>query len=167
MVLPRGGQWLQLLTASCSQHRATVQGEGHIGTQLRRDLLQLRIVQPVQRRHDTQHGGGIGGPARHAAGHRNTLIDVHIQRLRHPRKLSGLPHQVAAIGGHFVRVGTGYRERRDPCSPLTNTHAHAVGQRQRLKHRGQLVIPVRSRIPHAQVQVHLPMRHGLVPQLRS
>ena len=52
VVLPRGGQWFQLLTASCSQHRATMQGEGHIGTQLRRDLLQLRIIQPVQHRHD-------------------------------------------------------------------------------------------------------------------
>ena len=163
MVLPRGGQWFQLLTASCSQHRATVQGEGHIGTQLRRDLLQLRIVQPVQRGHDAQHGGRIGGPARHATSHRNAFINVHIQRLGRPREFSSSPHQVAAIGGNFVRIGTGYRERHHPRSPLTNAHTHAVNQRQRLKHRGQLVIPIRSHIPHPQVQVHLPMCHGIVP----
>ena len=151
---------IHLFAAAQAKRRPSRQEERSVGSDARRDLAKQRErrAAPEPPEH-LQRRRRVGAAAAEPGLHRNRLLDCHdrIGRIagpaqRFPERGRSPPDQVPIVERHTGRPAleherTGFFLR-----------CHRVVQRNRLKHRAELVVAVGARAKHPQIQVDLGVR---------
>ncbi len=157
VVLAAGQGGGHLVAAAGADGGAAHQGERDVRAELAAQLAQLVAGQAgaPERVAGQQRGGGVGGPAGHAAGDGDALGDPQRDALGDAGAVGEQPggahREVGAVGGHLVGTGTD-----DLDADLVGGGGdQVVVQRDGLEHGGELVEAVVAGRPDGQRQVHL------------